>query len=133
MVLFTFSIALLVRVILGRPNDLDKLIEPFSRIGLEHRSMVKRVIVPLRSWKTFVVPSDFSYFESTNLSTSLLFMIENGSVILGFYRELIWVFFKKKLGQKSENCQRYSKDTKPFIISGPPVICALKSRVSMFC
>ena len=30
-------------------------------------------------------------------------------------------FFKKELGQKSENCQRYSKSTEPFIISGPSV------------
>ena len=56
-------------------------------------------------------------------------MCLNASVILRFYRELIWVFFKKRLGLKSENCQRYSKNTEPFIIPGPPVykLCACKS------
>ena len=34
---------------------------------------------------------------------------------------VIWVFFKKELDQKSQNCQRYSKNTELFIISGPPV------------
>ena len=34
---FTFSIPPLVRIILGRPGDLDKLIEQLSRIRLHHR------------------------------------------------------------------------------------------------
>ena len=40
-------------------------------------------------------------------------------------------FSKKKLGQKSENCQRYSKNTEPFIISGPPIICILSKLIEL--
>ena len=36
---FIFSIAPLVRIILGQPDGLDKLIEPLSRVRLHHRSI----------------------------------------------------------------------------------------------
>ena len=117
-----FSPALASNYSWSRPADLDKLIEPLSRIRLHHRSIVERLTVPFRSWKIFVVPSSFSYSDSTTFRTSSLFTIENVSVILWFYKELIWIFFKKTIRSKERKLQqRCSKNIESFIISVPSV------------
>ncbi len=76
--LLIFWIAAFVRIVLEHPRELTKSIVPTSRILLHHRLTVEKLMEPLSSRKIFVVPSPFSYFESTSFCMSLLSMLQNG-------------------------------------------------------
>ncbi|CAF4237748.1 unnamed protein product, partial [Rotaria magnacalcarata] len=52
-----------VWIVLGRPDDLNRSIQPVSRMLLHQRLIVRRLMAPLRSRKMFVSLSQDSYFE----------------------------------------------------------------------
>ena len=73
---FTFSIDSLVRMIGEQLGNVDSLIEPISRIILQHHLTVRRHNAPFKCQNSSDVPSHFSYFESISFCNCLLFIVE---------------------------------------------------------